>query len=122
MWNFYNEQLEVSRKDAKDAKGNVFGTEKIWRGLGLGRRAGIASRNSELIWAGIPYCVLHTCLRSVAPMELFLRVVAKIIFRAWYGLGTRKEQRKVRRRLGEELLFIRVFVVIVFFCYSYCFL
>lgn len=66
MWNFYNEQLEVSRKDAKDVKVNVLGTEKIWRGLGLGRRAGIASRqasrNSELIWAGIPYCVLHTCL------------------------------------------------------------
>ena len=47
MWNFYNEQLEVSRKDAKDAKGNVLGTEKIWRGLGLGRRAGIPSRHSE---------------------------------------------------------------------------
>ena len=75
MWNFYNELLEVSRKDAKDAKGNVLGTEKIWRGLGLGRRAGIASRqasrHSELIWAGIPYCVLHTCVGSVAPMEMF---------------------------------------------------
>ena len=58
MWNFYNELLEVSRKDAKDAKGNVLGTERVLRGLGLGRRA------------GIPYCVLHTCLRSVVPMEL----------------------------------------------------
>ena len=47
MWNFYNELLEVSRKDAKDAKVNVLGTEKIWRGLGLGRRAGIASRHCE---------------------------------------------------------------------------
>ena len=36
----------MSRKDAKDAKGNVLGTEKIWRGLGLGRRAGIASRQA----------------------------------------------------------------------------
>ena len=95
----------MSRKDAKDAKVNVLGTEKIWRGLGLGRRAGIASRqasrNSELIWAGIPYCVLHSCLRSVAPMELFLRVVAKIIFRAWYGLGTRKVRGKKRFSLAQ---------------------
>lgn len=64
----------MSRKDAKDAKGNVFGTEQVLRGLGLGRRAGIAgrqaSRHSELILAGIPYCVLHTCVGSVAPMEL----------------------------------------------------
>ena len=75
MWNFYNEQLEVSRKDAKDAKVNVLGTERVLRGLGLGRRAGIesrqASRYCELILAGIPYCVLHTCVGSVAPMELF---------------------------------------------------
>ena len=41
------------------------------RGMLLMIRAGRqASRHSELIWAGIPYCVLHTCLRSVAPMEL----------------------------------------------------
>ena len=29
-----------------------------------------ASWHCELIWAGIPSFALHTCLRSVAPMEL----------------------------------------------------
>ena len=33
MWNFYNELLEVSRKDVKDAKVNVLGTERVLRGL-----------------------------------------------------------------------------------------
>ena len=42
------------------------------RGMLLMIRAGRqASRHSELIWAGIPYCVLHTSVGSVAPMELF---------------------------------------------------
>ncbi|MBQ2906852.1 MAG: hypothetical protein IJE47_03675 [Bacteroidales bacterium] len=38
------------------------GKQAFWADMG---------RHSELIWAGIPYCVLHTCVRSVAPMELF---------------------------------------------------
>ena len=52
--------------------------EGIWRGLGLGRRAGIAGRHCEqagkqALRADMgrhSYCVLHTCVRSVAPMEL----------------------------------------------------
>ena len=32
---------------------------------------------------------------------VFLRVVAKIIFRAWYGLGTRKVRGKKRFSLAQ---------------------
>ena len=55
----------MSRKDAKDAKVNVLGTERIWRGYGedwglAGKQAFWADmgRHSELIWGR------HSVLRT----------------------------------------------------------
>lgn len=55
------------------------------RGMLLMIRAGWqASRHCELIWAGIAYCVLHTCVRSVAPMELGRMLALKWIIDTEY--------------------------------------